>query len=97
MFYQSNILQGRGEHYCKHDHYSCPCWWCVKQTQAEEAGSVREGNQQGRWQSKVGKAKMWGYAMALLFFLGDACLKQWQRGRWGWGQELAQVRWQLCC
>lgn len=52
----------------------------------------RRGKSAEKWQTKVGKAKMWGYAMALLFFLGDAQLKQWQRGR-----SLAQARWQLCC
>lgn len=35
--------------------------------------------------NKGGKSKK--NLMGLLFFLGDAHLKQWQRGRWGWGKE----------
>lgn len=46
----------------------------------------RRGKAAGKM-AKVGKPKMWGHAMALLFFLGDARLKQWQRGSRVQGQE----------
>lgn len=85
--------------YCKHDRYSCPCCWCFKQTQAEEAESVRKERESSREDGK----QRWENQKC-----GDMpwpCSSFWEMHVWsngkgavGYeGRSLAQVRWQLCC
>lgn len=75
------------KHYCKHNHYSCPCWWCIKQTQAEEAENVRKEREISREHGKQGWEKQkWGIWHGLALLSGK-CVSE----------ARARRRWQLCC
>lgn len=69
--------------YCKHDCYSCPCCWCFKQTQAEEAESVRKEREISREDGKGGKSKNVGTCHGLALLSGRCTFEATAKGQSG--------------
>lgn len=80
-----------GKHCCKHNDYSCPCWGCVKQTQAGEAGSVRKEREISReMANQGGKSKDVGICHGLALLSGRCTAEAMAKGQeFGTGEVAA--------